>query len=174
MKIKHLIPTCALLLTPLALVSCGNKEDAGDGGSENQASASASAKSHEDIGKGMVEVMTEMMTSMSKITDAASAQAFADSVPGFKTSMKDLLKEAKSLPAPTEEEKAAVNKMMDDAKEKVGPATMKTMMGLSQNPEGEAIGEIMGKAMQDEEMDQVSDDLEALYKTEEAEETETE
>ncbi|MFK7850672.1 MAG: hypothetical protein AB8D78_06800 [Akkermansiaceae bacterium] len=171
MKITYIIPTCALLITPLALVSCGNKEDTDSGNSKEPTSATASASSHEDIGKGMVGVMTEMMTSMAEIEDAASAQTFADSVPGFKATMKDLLETANSLPAPTDEEKAAINKMMDDAKETVGPATMKTMMGLSQNPEGEAIREIMGKAMQDKEMDQVSDDLEALYKTEETEES---
>jgi len=129
----------------------------------------AAPKTHAEVGKGMVGIITEMMGGMAKIKDVASAEAFSASMPAIKTKMKALHKAAMALPAPTDAEKAAVNKMMDEAQESAAPAMMEMMMGLSKNPDAEAIGEIIGKAMEDEEMDKVGNELEALYRTEEEE-----
>ncbi len=174
MKLKHIITVFALFISPLALVSCGDgdKEDSASSDTEDVDSASASVKSHVEIGQEMAEIMSEMMTGMVSVKDVESAEAFAAKVPERKAKMKDLLKAAKALPAPSDEDKAAVNKIMDEAQEKAGPSMMEAMMGMSENPEAEAIGKVMENAMQDEEMDKIGYELEAMYKIEGSDEQE--
>jgi len=156
MKLKLIVPVCALFVSSLALVSCGGK------GSKD---GSASAKTHAEVGQGMAALMNDMAASMSKIKDVPSAEAFAASVPDIKARMKALHTAAMALPAPTDAEKAAVSKMMDESQEKAGPVIMEAMMGLGKLPDAEAIAKIMENAMKDEEMDKMGDALEDLYKS---------
>ena len=157
---KSILSAIAIFATSFALMSCGGKGDA---------ETEVSAKTHADISQGVVSVMTEMMTEMSKVNDVASAEAFAAKMPEVKTQMKAYLEAAQKLSAPTAEEKAAFDKAMNDAQEKAGPAMMAMMMGMSQNPEAEAIGKVLEGVMEDEDMDQVVETLEGIYKVEEAE-----
>lgn len=153
---KHIASAIAVLFTSFALISCGNK------GEEE-----VSAASHSEIADGVVAQMTTMMTEMSKIKDVATAEAFAETVPAIKAKMKGYLEAAQSLPAPTPEEKAAFEAKMNEAQEKAGPAMMAMMMGMSQNPDADAIGKVMEGVMDDEEMDQVMEKLEGIYAVEE-------
>ena len=162
---KPIATAITVLFTSFALISCGGKKE---GGTE----AEASAKSHAEIADGVVGEMTTMMNGMAGIKDVASAEAFAATVPTTKTKLKELLKSAQALPAPTEEEKADFQAKMDAAQEKAGPAMMAMMMGLSQNPEAEAIGKVMEGVMNDDEMDKVTDTLEQMYAVSETEESE--
>ena len=137
-------------------------------GSINFALAGAGgAESHEEVSEGLVNEMMGMMTQMSKITNVGDAEAFAKTIPQVKAKMKVLLRSAKALPAPTEAEKQAFTKRMNEAEEKAGPAMMQMMMGLAQNPDAEAIGKVLAEVMEDKEMEEVANALEAIYKVEE-------
>ena len=161
---KPIFTAAALFVTSFALISCGGKDNPG-----SEAEAEVSAKTHTEIGQEVADIMTEMMTGMGGIKDKASAEAFASSVPAIKDKMKALLKEAQALPAPTAEEKAAVDGIMKAAEEKAGPAMMAMMTSMATNPDAEAIGEVLSGVMEDEEMNKVGESLEALYMVEDAE-----
>jgi hypothetical protein len=166
MKLTHIIPTLALFVSSLTLVSCGDKGNTGNGGAEGKPSGSGdsvAAMSHADIGKNIAKVRITLLESMAKIKDLETAKEFAASTPEHKTRMKDLLEAAKALPAPTDEEMASVKKMMDAPREKALPAIMKTMMGLGEKPDGEAIGKIMQEFMEDKDLEKVVIELEDLY-----------
>ncbi len=153
---KHIASAIAVFFASFALISCGSKEE------------EVSVTTHAEIADGVVAEMTNMMTGMSKITDAASAEAFAQTVPSLKEKMKGYLASAKSLTAPTEDDKAAFQEKMNAAQEKAGPAMMAMMMGMSQNPDAEAIGKIMENVMEDDEMQNVMDELEDIYAVEQS------
>lgn len=174
MKKKHILSALALIALPFVTISCGEKKSADTEGSEPAAEGSqaVAAKTHAEISEGVVDEMTGLMTDMAGIKDVASAEAFAKSMPDRKAKVKSLLKAAQALEAPTAEEKAAYQLKMNAAQEKAGPAMMAMMMGMSQNPEAEAIGEIMEKVMEDEEMEEVSSALEDIYAVEEEPEME--
>lgn len=150
---KTIIPTAAIFVSSILL-----------------ASAEPVAKSHEEVGEQTAAVMIELMTGLSKITDQASANAFVATVPATKEKMKALLAAAQALPAPTEAEKATVNKTMEEAQEKAEPLIMAMMQGLAENPDAEAIGMILNQTMSDEEMNEIGNALEAIYEQEEEEE----
>lgn len=171
MKKKHILSILALIALPLAAVSCGDKKTTDSEGSDPATDAGGSqemvAKTHAEVSDGVVEMMSTMMTDMAGIKDVASAEAFAKNMPESRSKIKDLLKAAQALPAPTEEEKAAYQEKMNAAQEKAGPAMMAMMMGMSQNPDAEAIGKVMEGVMGDEEMEQVTSALEDIYAVEE-------
>ena len=174
---KPLATATAILFTSFALVSCGKKEsdagadkDPGATGSPETSEPAATSKSHSDIADAVVGEMTTMMNGMAGIKDVATAEAFAATVPSIKTTMKQCLADAKSLPAPTEAEKASFKSKMDAAQEAAGPQMMAMMMSMSQNPNADAIGKVLEGAMDDEEMDGVMEELEGIYAIEEAEE----
>ena len=163
---KPIVTSIALLFTSFALLSCGSK-DAGSAAEADSGSAEAIADSHDEIADIVVGEMTSMMNGMSAIKDVASAEAFAETVPAIKSKMRECLAAAKSLPAPTEEEKAAFKAKMEAAQEQAGPAMMAMMMGMSQNPDAEAIGKVMEGAMDDDEMDTAMNELAGIYAIEE-------
>lgn len=169
---KPLATATALLITSFALVSCGKKDsEAGDKANPGIAEEPAAASvSHSDIADTVVGEMTKMMNGMAGIKDVATAEAFAATVPAIKTTMKQCLADAKSLPAPTDEQKASFKSKMDAAQEAAGPQMMAMMMSMSQNPDADAIGKVLEGAMDDEEMDGVMEELEGIYAVEEAEE----
>lgn len=168
MKKKHILSALALVALPFATISCGEKKSADAEGSEPAAegSAQAAAKTHAEISDGVVEEMTGLMTAMAGIKDVASAEAFAASMSDRKAKIKGYLTAAQALPVPTDEEKAAFESKMNAAQEKAGPAMMAMMMGMSQNPDAEAISKVMEKVMEDEEMEEVSAALEEIYAVE--------
>ena len=126
--------------------------------------ANAAPKSHADVCEVVAKEMTAMMGKMAKIKNVDDAKAFAATMPDLKASMKAVLKTAQALPAPTEEEKTAFTKRMEEEQEKAAPAVMEMMMGLAQSPDAEAIGKVLQEVMEDEEMDKVMETLEGMYK----------
>lgn len=123
------------------------------------------ADSHTEVLDGAINQMMGIMTQMSKIANAKDAEAFAKTIPQVKAKMKSLLSSAQALPAPTEAEKLAFAKRMDEAEKKAGPAMMQMMMGLAENPDAEAIAKALTEVMEDKELKEVADALEAIYET---------
>lgn len=130
------------------------------------ASANVVAKSHDEVTKQYSAVMMEVLATMGKISDKATAEAFAASLPDTAKKMQAILKAAQALPEPTEAEKTAYNKMMSDNQEKAEPIMMAMMMGLQNNPEAEDIGTIMGEAMQNQEVEKTGTAIDAIYEQE--------
>lgn len=147
--ITKLVPTLLLAFAALAPMSA------------------SAAKSHDDVANQTAAVMTEMMTGMSAIKDVETAKAFAASIEKIKVTMKDILKQAQALPAPTKEEKKAFQATMEAAQEKMMPAMMAMGMNMQNNPDAEKIAVIMEEVMSDEEMDEVGEKLQAIYEVEE-------
>lgn len=161
MKLEYIRNFALVLALPFALLSCG--DDKKDDDSSGANAEEPAAKTHTQIGEEVGAVMDKLMTSMSEIKDVESANAFAASVGEHKQTLKDLLAAAKELDPPTDEEKAAVQKLKD-ASDAKGEELMGSMMqALAQNADAEAIGEIMGKVMDDKDMDEVTDGLDSLY-----------
>ena len=128
--------------------------------------ANAAPKSHAEICEVVAKEMTAMMGKMAKIQNVDDAKAFAATMPDLKANMQAMLKAAQALPAPTEAEKAAFTKRMEEEQEKAAPAVMAMMMGLAQNPDAEAIGKVLEGVMGDEEMEKTMKTLEGMYKGE--------
>lgn len=161
MKLEYICKFALVLTLPFALLSCG--DDKKDDDSSGDKAGETAKKTHTQIGEEVGVVMDKLMTSMSGIKDVESAEAFAASVGEHKQTLKDLLAAAKELDPPTEEEKAAVQKMKD-ASDAKGEELLGTMMqAMAQNADAEAIGEIMQKVMGDQEMEEVTDGLDTLY-----------
>ena len=121
------------------------------------------AVSHAEVTDAAIKEMTGVIKRMSKVTDIPSAEAFAKQMPEMKVSFRNLLRAAQQLPAPTDEEKKAFAKRMKQVEEEAGPMMMEMMMGLATNPDAEAIGKILQEAMMDEDMEEITEALEAIY-----------
>lgn len=161
MKLKNLFPLAAAFALPLSIVSCGDdkKEEEKDAASD---STSADQMSHKKIGEGIDGMMLALMGDMSSIKDLESAQGFASKFAKHKEVLLGLLKKAKALDPPTEDEKSAIQKMKDATDEK-GDKMQKaffTMMGSS--PDAEKIGEALG-VMQDKEFNEAMKEIEKIY-----------
>ncbi|MDX1680112.1 MAG: hypothetical protein R3242_05200 [Akkermansiaceae bacterium] len=150
--INKLIPTLLLagaVLLPMTAVGAEGKPE-----------------SHDEVATQTAALMTEMMTSMSNIKDIESAKAFAESTEKVKTKMKDLVKAAEALPAPTNEQKESFQATMEAAQEQMMPLMMQMGMNMQNNPDAEKIQEIIAGAMEDEEMDEVGEKLQSIYEVE--------
>lgn len=165
MKLKNLFPFAAALALPLSLVSCGDeskKEEKKEeqGGSGPEASA---PKDHTQIGKEVGAIMDSLMEGMSSISDKKSAEEFVAGLEEQKASLSALLKAAKELDPPTAEDKAAVQ-ALKDASDKKGEVMLGNLMKMmAESADAEAIGEVMGKINADQEMKEITEEIEALY-----------
>ena len=178
MKLKNLFPFAAALVLPLSFVSCGDdgkkeeKKEETEGGSPDSPTPDATAKKdHAQIGKEVGGIMDSLMEGMSSISDKESAQDFVVSFGEQTASLAALLKAAKELDPPSAEEKAAFLALID-ATDKKGEALLGKMdKMMTDNADGEAIGEILSSVMSDKEMGEVTQGFEVLYDLEdEAEE----
>ena len=149
---KFLTPLLAALTASLLLTSCGNK-----GGTP---------KSHAEVGQAIADLRISMEAELAKVGDVASAEAFAASTTNRVARMKELLKIAQELPAPTSKEKEEVNALIDAAEDKVGPTVMARLMSMSQNPTQKEIKLILDKSLGNEEMKHARKALEAVYRGE--------
>ncbi len=156
---KHIPTAIVAIFASFALVCCGSKK----GDSE------ASAMSHSEIADGVAAEMTTMFSEMAKIKDVASAEAFAEKMPAIKSKLKQYLASAQGIEAPTDAQKADFKTKMEQAQEANGPAMMAMMMGMSQNPDSDAIGKVLEGAMDDDEMGKVMEKLEGIYTSDEQE-----
>lgn len=160
MKLTKLFPIVVSFVLPLSIVSCGDKEE--EKKTEGTSESVKTADSHEAIASEISTIMNEMMDGIIAIKDAPSANAFGEKMDGYVSSLKDLLAKAKALPAPTAEEKAAVQKVKDASDEK-GMEMMKAMGALQENPDAEAIGKVIGQVMTNQDMETTMDAFEELY-----------
>jgi len=168
MKLKNLFPFAVALALTLSLVSCGDeskKEEQGSskeeqGGSGPEASA---PKDHTQIGNEVGAIMDSLIEGMSSISDKKSAEEFVAGLEEQKASLSALLKAAKELDPPTTEEKAAVQ-ALKDASDKKGEVMLGNLMKMMvESADADAIGEVMGKINADQEMKEITEDIEALY-----------
>ena len=158
MKLKTIFQLAFVLTLPASMISCGDEKKA-----EEAPAADAAKKTHTEIGKEIGEVMDSLITEMAAIKDVQTAKEFSANLPDKKEALKGLLADAKALDPPTAEEKAAVQKLKDvsDAKGEALMGGFVTMM--TESPDAEAIGEEMGKIMNDTEMTAITDELEEIY-----------
>jgi hypothetical protein len=162
MKFTKLFPFAVAFVLPLAVVSCGDQEEEKKPEASNEEPSGAKDKTHADIAEEISVTMNEMMDGVIAIKDTASANAFAEKADGYVASLKDLLATAKALPAPTDEEKDAVQKTKD-ASDAKGMEMMMAMGKLQENPDAEAIGKVLEKIFSNEEMDATMEGFETLY-----------
>jgi len=161
MKLENIRRLAVVLALPFALLSCG--DDRAEDDASGDKSGESAKKTHTQIGEEVAGVMDSLMTSWSEIKDVDSAKAYVSNVGEHGQVLKDLLVAAKELDPPTEEEKAAVRKLKDAADAK-GKQLMGTMMqGLATNDDAEAIGGIIGNAMDNKDMLEAIEGLDALY-----------
>lgn len=158
-KFAKIAPLAAAFTLPFAAVSCGEKEEEKKAGVGD----AATMQSHTAIGKEVNAEMLSLLEQMAAIKDTKTAQEFADGFPPTKEKLKGLLEAAKKLAPPTDEEKATVQALKDASDAKAEELLGGLMKLMTENPESEAIGAIMGKVMQDEEMDEITDGLEKIY-----------
>ena len=132
-------------------------------GSLMLASADIAANNHEDIARHLTASFAEVVANMGNVKDKDSAHAFAASIPVTKAKLLALHQAAQALPAPTEAEKEAVSKRMSDAQKLYEPTLMEVMTALVKKPDAQEIIMIIGKAMEDKEMREVTEELEKMY-----------
>jgi hypothetical protein len=165
MKLNNLFSFAAALSLPLSFVSCGGEEKEDEKKEEKgvQTPEYPAKRDHTQIGEDIGVVMNGLMESMSSISDKKSAEEFVAGFGEKKASLAALWEEAKTLDLPTAEEKAAVQSIKN-ASDKKGEALLGNLMKMmTESPDAEAIGEILGSVMNDKEMEEVTEELEALY-----------
>lgn len=169
MKLTKAFPLALVLALPLNLVSCGEKEQDKEPTSGDPAPTEAETRTHIEIAENVNVVLGEMMADMGAIKDEVSANKFSENMDGYVDQLKDLLAEARELPAPSDEVKAEIKKIKE-ASDKMGDETMAAFGKMMESsPDAEVIGEALQKAFQNEEMDETMNGFEELYNLEEEE-----
>ncbi len=135
---------------------------------EPQASAS-----HSDLGAKVAKAMTGIMEGMGSITDVKSAEAFVKTMEGANATLKEVLAAAEALDPPTDEEKEAMKAIKEGFEGKGQAIGQKMFQMMAENPDAEAIGAVLMEALNNPQMKEMSDKLDAIYGLEdEAEELE--
>jgi len=165
MKIIKIIPLSFAFALSLTVISCGEKEEDKDQSTDK--TTSSAPETHVGIAENISTILTEMMDELAGIKDVPSANEFSVKMDGYVDSLKDLLAKAKELPAPTEEQKSAVQKVKDVSDDKAEKVMMGMGEAMANNPDAKAIGEVIGKVMQNEEMRNTMDEFQKLYDLEE-------
>ncbi len=160
MKLLKALTVCLIL--PFAFVACDKKEDneASDGG------PSKKADTHESITTEYFGYMEEVMGAMASLDSKEAALAFVAKAKEMQPKLEGLLERAKALPAPSDEQKAAIQATHKEIETKM----MKKMMANVANPPSPeaatAIAEAMGSVMTgefSEKMDVITDGIGAIY-----------
>lgn len=160
------------LVIPFALFSCKQGAQEADQGAEEigkgaETEAAAPADNHEAITEEYFGYMSEVMTGMGAVRDKASAEKFIAVTKALKPKLEALLVRAQALPAPTEEQKAAIQANQDKIQEEVKAQQAKMMTENPPSPEEMAeLGAIMQEFMGSEfgeQMETVTKGVDAIY-----------
>lgn len=165
MKLLKALTLCLVL--PFAFVACDNKEEketSTGGGSEEK------ADSHESITTEYFGYMEEAMGAMGSIKDEASAVAFLDKAKEMQPKLQAILDRAKALPAPSDEEKAAIQAAHKAVKEKIEAKQAEFGKTITENPPSPADQEAIGKVMEEvmngdfgKKMSEVTNGVDEIY-----------
>ncbi|MDB4362126.1 hypothetical protein N9Z46_08380, partial [Akkermansiaceae bacterium] len=121
----------------------------------------------------VAKAMTGIMEGMGSITDVKSAEAFVKTMEGANATLKEVLAAAEALDSPTDEEKEAMKAIKEGFEGKGQAIGQKMFQMMAENPDAEAIGAVLMEALNNPQMKEMSDKLDAIYGLEdEAEELE--
>ena len=168
MKLKTIFPFAAVILLPFGFVSCGDKEEPA---AEEEAAEAAPAEpepepqesSLSELGTKVSKAMTSIMDGMGSITDVKSAEAFVKTMTGANAALKEVLAAAEALDPPTDEEKEAMKAIKDGVEGRGQEIGQKMFQMMAENPDAEAIGAVLMGALNNPEMKEMSDKLDAIY-----------
>ena len=174
MKLKIIFPFAAAIILPFGFISCGEKEEpaAEEPKTEETEPApepapepaeSGAAASHSDLGTKVSKTMTAIMEGMGSITDVKSAEAFVKTIEGANATLKEVLAAAEALDPPTDEEKEAMKAIKESFEGKGEAIGQKMFQMMAENPDAEAIGAVLMEAMNNPQMKEMSDKLDAIY-----------
>ncbi len=107
--------------------------------------------------------MTAIMEGMGSITDVKSAEAFVKTIEGANATLKEVLAAAEALDPPTDEEKEAMKAIKESFEGKGEAIGQKMFQMMAENPDAEAIGAVLMEAMNNPQMKEMSDKLDAIY-----------
>ena len=184
MKLTKILPFAAAILLPFGFVSCGDKEEpaAEEPNTEPAEPApepapepakTSQVSTHSELGAKVSEAMTSIMDGMGSITDVKSAEAFVKTIEGANTTLKEVLAAAEALDPPTDEEKEAMKAIKESFEGKGQAIGQKMFQMMAENPDAEAIGAVLMESLNNPQMKEMSDKLDAIYGLEdEAEELE--
>ena len=131
------------------------------------------ASTHSELGAKVSEAMMSIMDGMGSITDVKSAEAFVKTMEGASTTLKEVLAAAEALDPPTDEEKEAIKAIKEGFEGKGQAIGQKMFQMMAENPDAEAIGAVLMESLNNPQMKEMSDKLDAIYGLEdEAEELE--
>jgi hypothetical protein len=131
------------------------------------------ASTHSELGAKVSEAMMSIMDGMGSITDVKSAEAFVKTMEGASTTLKEVLAAAEALDPPTDEEKEAMKAIKEGFEGKGQAIGQKMFQMMAENPDAEAIGAVLMESLNNPQMKEMSDKLDAIYGLEdEAEELE--
>ena len=131
------------------------------------------ASTHTELGAKFSEAMMSIMDGMGSITDVKSAEAFVKTMEGASTTLKEVLAAAEALDPPTDEEKEAMKAIKEGFEGKGQAIGQKMFQMMAENPDAEAIGAVLMESLNNPQMKEMSDKLDAIYGLEdEAEELE--
>ena len=164
MKLTQLISLSFALTIPFALLSCGEKDsEPSQDDPSADAPTSGEATTHVEIGEEISSVLDEMMRGLAEVKDEATANEFSEKMDGYASVLEDLLMKAKELPAPTKEEKAAIQKIKDASNE-AGKKVFDGLGELGEDTQGtEAIRKAVSEFIKNEKMSETMKSFEQLY-----------
>ena len=165
MKLLKALTVCLIL--PFAIVACDKKTADEDGSDEK---SSAKADTHEIITEEYFGYMEDAMGAMSSIDTKEAAVAFAAEAKEMQPKLEAVLERAKALPAPTDEQKAAIQATHKEIEERMMAQMVELGKEKAANPPSPevaaAIQEEMGKVMTGEfgdKMNEITDKVGAIY-----------
>ena len=194
MKLTTILPFAAAILLPFGFVSCGDQEEPAaeepttepaepapepapapepEVAPAPEPAKTSQASTHSELGAKFSEAMMSIMDGMGSITDVKTAEAFVKTMEGASTTLKEVLAAAEALDAPTDEEKEAMKAIKEGFEGKGQAIGQKMFQMMAENPDAEAIGAVLMESLNNPQMKEMSDKLDAIYGLEdEAEELE--
>ena len=118
---------------------------------------------HSEIVANYTKTMTDFMEGMGSITDEKSAKAFVKTIEGLNATLKELVAAAEVLDPPTDEEKEAMKAIKESIEGKGQAIGQKLFQMMAKNPDAEAIGAVLMESLNNPQMKEMANKLEAIY-----------
>ncbi|MDA7626908.1 energy transducer TonB, partial [Akkermansiaceae bacterium] len=108
----------------------------------------------------IAKAMTGIAEGISSITDVKSAETFVKTMEGANATLKEVLAAAEALDPPTDEEKEAMKRLDEGKGEEI---RQKMVQIVAENPDGVAIKAVVYEALNNPQVKEWSDKLDAIY-----------
>ncbi|MGJ8695739.1 MAG: hypothetical protein ACSHYF_05430 [Verrucomicrobiaceae bacterium] len=165
---KLLNALAVALIIPFTIVSCKKGAEEADKGAETD--SAPKADTHEAITEEYFGYMEDAMNSMGTIRDKASAEKFIADAQALQPKLEAIQTRAEALPAPTEEQKAAIQATHKEIEARIATKQEEAGKAMQTNPPSPEDMAAMGALLQEfmggefgTKMEEITNSVDAVY-----------